>query len=144
MHTRSDAGAEVRPLAARLRAPGLTALVLGGATLGLALRDPHVRGSWGFCPFLLLTGQPCPLCGGLRAVNDLTRGDVTGALASNALAVAVLPVLAGMLLVWGVRRWRGTGPQTPPWSGPRAGWAWLGVLGAWWGVRLLVGDALGP
>lgn len=70
-------------------------MVLGWAA-GLRLRDPHVAGSWGTCPFLALTGLPCPVCGGLRAVNDLTHGDVVGALGSNLLVVAVLPVA----LVW--------------------------------------------
>ena len=46
----------------------------------LHFRDPHASGSWGFCPWLALTGLYCPGCGGLRAVNDLTNGDLLGAL----------------------------------------------------------------
>jgi hypothetical protein len=56
---------------------------------------------------LFLTGTYCPGCGGLRAVNDLTHGDVAAAASSNLLFVASLPVLA---LVWGrttLDRWRG-------------------------------------
>lgn len=67
-------------------------------------RDPHDSGSYGFCPFLSLTGLPCPGCGGLRAVNDLTRGDVVGAVSSNALAVALVVALAVLWVVWVVRR----------------------------------------
>lgn len=67
-------------------------------------RDPHDSGSYGFCPFLSLTGLPCPGCGGLRAVNDLTRGDVVGAVSSNALVVALVVALAVLWVVWVVRR----------------------------------------
>lgn len=90
-----------------VRAPLLVGA--SGAALAVALhvRDPHESGSWGFCPFLLLTGQPCPGCGGLRAVNHLTNGDVTAALSSNAFAVVLVLTLAVAWLVWFVRRWRG-------------------------------------
>ena len=54
------------------------------------------RGAWGFCPWLVLTGTYCPGCGGLRAVNDLTNGDVRAAFASNALFVALVPAIAVM------------------------------------------------
>ena len=46
------------------------------ATIALRLRDPHDSGSWGYCPWKLLTGLDCPGCGALRAVNDLTHGDL--------------------------------------------------------------------
>jgi hypothetical protein len=85
-------------------------LLAGGvlvASVLLHVRDPHRSGSWGYCPWLFLTGTYCPGCGGLRAVNDLTHGDVAAAASSNLLFVASLPVLA---LVWGrttLDRWRG-------------------------------------
>jgi hypothetical protein len=86
-------------------------LLAGGLLLAsvlLHLRDPHRGGSWGYCPWLFLTGTYCPGCGGLRAVNDLTRGDVGAAASSNLLLVAVLPGFAW----WWTRRvvdgWRGT------------------------------------
>ena len=73
----------------------------------LHLRDPHRSGSWGYCPWLLLTGTYCPGCGGLRAVNDLTRGDLRAAASSNLLLVLATPVL----IAWWTRsvtsRWRG-------------------------------------
>lgn len=84
-----------------LGAGGISALGL------LHLRDPHESGSYGFCPFLLVTGEPCPGCGGLRAMNNLTHGDLIGALSSNAMAVVLLVVMAGAWLVWLYRRWRG-------------------------------------
>lgn len=90
-----------------VRDPALSG-VAGAATLAaLHVRDPHESGSWGFCPFLMITGHPCPGCGGLRAVNDLTNGDIVGAVSSNAFAVAVLAVLAVTWTMWTVRRLRG-------------------------------------
>lgn len=69
----------------------------------LHLRDPHQQGSWGFCPFRLLTGLPCPGCGSLRAVNNLTHGDVTAALSSNAVTVVLLGAAVALWLAWLVR-----------------------------------------
>lgn len=100
----------------RLRRLSPPLLLAGGLLLGsvaLHLRDPHQAGSWGFCPWVVLTGTWCPGCGGLRAVNDLTRGDVAAAASSNLLFVASLPLLAVM---WGrsVRdRWTGVRHALP-------------------------------
>lgn len=85
---------------------GVAAAAIGAASL-LRLRDPHASGSYGFCPFLLLTGQPCPGCGGLRAVNDLTHGDVAAAAGSNLLVVAGIAAAGVLWTVWVVRRARG-------------------------------------
>jgi len=86
-------------------------MTVGAAGIGalglLHLRDPHASGSYGYCPFLLLTGQPCPGCGGLRAMNNLTNGDVVGALSSNAMAVVLLIVMGAAWVVWFYQRWRG-------------------------------------
>src|SRR5680860_987871 len=82
----------------RIKAPTLVAGAVVGASLLLHLRDPHESGSWGFCPWLLLTGTYCPGCGGLRAVNDLTRGDIPAAASSNLLFVGAVPLLVFCLL----------------------------------------------
>ena len=99
--------AERRVAAAGLRAPALVGAAGLGAAVLLHLRDPHESGSYGYCPFLQLTGKPCPGCGGLRAVNDLTRGDLVGAVSSNLLAVVLIAALAVTWVLWVVRRLRG-------------------------------------
>lgn len=90
-----------------LRAP----VILGASGLAAAsllyVRDPHGSGSYGYCPFLALTGMPCPGCGGLRAVNDLTHGDVVSAISSNALVVLAGVTLGALWVLWFVRRWKG-------------------------------------
>lgn len=91
----------------RLRGPVLLAGAVLGASVLLHLRDPHESGSYGFCPWLVLTGTYCPGCGGLRAVNDLTRGDLAAAASSNLLLVGALPLLVVAWGRWFTDRWRG-------------------------------------
>ena len=50
----------------------------------------------GFCPFALITGKPCVLCGGTRASLALIRGDFYAAYRFN-LSVVVL--IAFFLLI---------------------------------------------
>ncbi|NMN96880.1 DUF2752 domain-containing protein [Antrihabitans stalactiti] len=89
----------------RLLAP-LGAAVAGvGALTLLHFRDPHVSHSYGVCPFHELTGLWCPGCGGLRAMNNLTNGDVVGSLSSNVLIVPVLLLAALAWLMWVDRLW---------------------------------------
>ena len=92
----------------RLTGPLVTAGVVVAATVGLRLRDPHDSGSWGYCPWKLLTGLDCPGCGSLRAVNDLTHGDVVAAASSNLLFVVAVPVAVALWLLWARRSWTGT------------------------------------
>ena len=84
-------------------------VTIGGlalATAALYVRDPHEHGSWGLCPSAAM-GFYCPGCGGLRAVNDLTHGEVGAALSSNILVTLMIPVVSLGLLVWLVESWRG-------------------------------------
>lgn len=90
-----------RPLARRLLAPAGAAAGVAALSAALLLRDPHTSGSWGYCPLYATTGLDCPLCGSLRAVNDLGHGAFGAAVGSNALLVLVLLPLA--MLVWA--RW---------------------------------------
>lgn len=97
----------------RVAAPALTIGGLAAATLALHVRDPHEQYSWGLCPSAAL-GFWCPGCGGLRAVNDLTHGEVGAALSSNLLLVLAMPFAVVALGLWAADRWRGT-PATIPW-----------------------------
>ena len=95
------------------------------------------RAAGGSAPGSPLTGTYCPGCGGLRAVNDLTHGDVVAAASSNLLLVGSLPVLA----LWWTRRtvdgWRGVRRHVDE---RRALLVTYGVIGAallFWVVRNL-------
>jgi hypothetical protein len=110
-----------------LREPALVGAAGLGAAVLLHVYDPHRSGSYGYCPFLALTGRPCPGCGGLRAVNDLTRGDLVGALSSNVLAVGLVAVVAVAWVLWVGRRWRGTRDRMITLSA-NAGFAAIAVL----------------
>jgi hypothetical protein len=91
----------------RVRTPTLLAAGLLGVSLLLHLRDPHHSGAYGYCPWLMLTGTYCPGCGGLRAVNDLTRGDFRAAASSNLLFVGSLPLAAVLYMRWVKDAWNG-------------------------------------
>ncbi|MFZ2502409.1 MAG: DUF2752 domain-containing protein [Nocardioides sp.] len=78
-----------------------------------------MAGSWGICPTKLLFAIDCPVCGSLRAVNDLTHGELAAAASSNLLLVLALPLV---VLLWGRRTavlWRGAAEPLPV---PRAVW----------------------
>ena len=95
--------------------PLLTIGSLTAATVALHFRDPHVHGSWGLCPMYAATGIYCPGCGGLRAVNDLTRGHISAAFSSNVVVTALIPVAVVLLGLWAVDRWRGR-YRSIPWQ----------------------------
>ncbi|HEX9030396.1 MAG TPA: DUF2752 domain-containing protein [Streptosporangiaceae bacterium] len=81
----------------------LTAVASG--LLALAwLPVPHT-----ICPFRMLTGLPCPFCGGTHAGIDLGRGNPVAALRASPLAVcgAVAVITLPMLRKTGLaERWR--------------------------------------
>jgi hypothetical protein len=60
-----------------------------------------------------MTGTYCPGCGGLRAVNDLTRGDLRAAASSNLVFVASIPLLTWMWARSVAQRWRGVRRPLP-------------------------------
>ncbi|CCH77260.1 hypothetical protein BN12_1780007 [Nostocoides japonicum T1-X7] len=138
LSTPSDLGAtSTGGLARRVREP---LLVGGGAAalcLGLLVHDPHQPGSWGYCPFLLLTGRPCPACGGLRAVDDLLHGDLLAALGSNAYAVGSVGLGVVLWVLWLVGRVRARPVDWSPVHGRLAS-AWLAGLLLFGALRLLV------
>ncbi|TQF74999.1 DUF2752 domain-containing protein [Rhodococcus spelaei] len=91
----------------RLWGPAGVAATGIAAAAVLNLRDPHRLGAYGFCPFHAVTGLWCPGCGGLRALNDLTHGDVFASLSSNLFVAPLVVVLAVAWVAWVLRRWRG-------------------------------------
>ena len=117
----------------RVKAPVLLAAAVLLASVALHVRDPHRSGSWGFCPWLVLTGTQCPGCGGLRAVNDLTNGDFAAAASSNLLVVAAIPVALVLWARWLRDSWHGVTRRVSP----RRALVWCGVL-----VVLAVGFAV--
>jgi Protein of unknown function (DUF2752) len=128
----------------RLRGPlALGATVLAGfAVVGLV--DPHDPGHYPVCPTRSVLGIYCPLCGGLRAANDLTHGDVLGAASSNLLFALVLPVAFVAWLLWVRDRARGSTRDlwTPT---TRQLWVAAAVLVIFMVVRNLpFGSALAP
>lgn len=98
---------------ARMVKPVVTLGSLGLLTVALHLRDPHQHASWGLCPSALL-GFSCPGCGGLRAVNDLTHGQIGAAASSNLAFVVALPFLVVGLGIWTIDRWRGATTRIGP------------------------------
>ena len=101
-------------------APLVAGGVVAGATLVLALVDPH-EGGYPLCPLLALTGWACPACGGLRATHDLATGDIAGAWAMNPLWVVVVPFLVVAWVLWLRRAWTGTRARVvPAWAGVAA------------------------
>ncbi len=143
--TTAPAPAPPASAAARLRASALplaAAAGTGAVVLALHLRDPHVQNSWGVCPLYALTGVYCPGCGGLRSVNDLTNGDLLGALGSNALIYPTGAVLAWLWLGWLGRR---VGFSVPALPTNKYLWITVGLLIAVWTVaRNLPGSPLAP
>lgn len=93
----------------RGRSPGHNALArltaIASGLLVLAwLPMPHT-----VCPLLMLTGVPCPFCGGTHAGIDLGRGHPVAAVRASplavcgAVAVIILPMLRKTSLA---ERWR--------------------------------------
>lgn len=135
--------ASQEPLAAGRRARVTGPVLMAGAVLGasvvLHLRDPHQSGSYLFCPWLVLTGTFCPGCGGLRAVNDLTHGDLAAAASSNLLLVGSLPIAVWMWGRWLVDRWRGVRRAVDQRVGVLSATAFGVVSLLFWVVRNLPG-----
>ena len=123
----------------RVTAPLLFAGAVLGASIVLHLRDPHQSGSYLYCPWLILTGTYCPGCGGLRAVNDLTHGDIAAAASSNVLFVGAIPLVLVLWGRWLIDRWRGVRRVVDH----RNGVLWASALGAvtlvFWVLRNLPG-----
>lgn len=85
----------------------------------------------------MLTGTYCPGCGGLRAVNDLTNGDLAGAASSNLLFVGSLPLVAFYWVRTVADRWQGVSRSVSSRTALLYAGAFLGVAVTFWVVRNL-------
>lgn len=144
-----DAGTDRSPARrVRLRRVKPHLVLAGGVlvvSLALHLRDPHDQGSWGFCPWLVATGTSCPGCGGLRAVNDLTHGDVAAAASSNLLLVGTLPIVAALWARSLVQAWRGRRRPLPNRVvGVASGLGVLAIVAFWIARNVPAGSWLAP
>jgi len=70
-------------------------------------------------------GFDCPLCGGLRSVNSLARGDWLAAADHNVLLAVALPVVVVIWVAWMFGALRGREVRVP--APPTWAWAGLGV-----------------
>ena len=91
---------------ATLKFAAVAALLAGFAVVDLATL-PVLR-----CPFLSLSGFPCPLCGMTRALHAWMHADAVSAMRFHPLSPAVLTALAALAL----------GLRLPDWS-----WKLLGA-----------------
>lgn len=77
-----------------------------GASAFLFAVDPHRHAVYPQCLLYKATGLYCAGCGATRALYALLHGRVFEALRDNALFVAALPFLLGLLAVYFSNAWR--------------------------------------
>jgi hypothetical protein len=126
-----------------LRAPVAVAAAAVSVAMLVALVDPNEPGHYPTCPFLALTGHPCPGCGSLRALHALAHGDLAAAVGRNLLVVAAVPLLGLAWARWTRRAWGGR----PRPSLAHPAWVWtllVVVLGFWLLRNLPFAAALAP
>jgi hypothetical protein len=100
------------------------AAVAGGALVACAYVsavDPNRSSAYPQCPWKLVTGLDCPMCGATRAVHSLLRGDVVGAMDHNLLFVLLLPVFIYAFVAWTATRMGRPLPPVPITSR----WVWV-------------------
>jgi hypothetical protein len=85
------------------------------------------------CPFRLLTGWNCPLCGGTRMGGALLHGDVAAAWSFNPVALVGLLVLGTLGVLWTLEAAGGPAVRLPRRLGhrlsrvPAVHWLVLGI-----------------
>ena len=94
------AATSLRPALVRYRGPIITGALGAAGVVYAGVGDPAQSGGFPACPFHAMTGWWCPMCGSMRGIHKLVRGDVVGALSSNALLAVTLPLIAWLWLAW--------------------------------------------
>ena len=75
----------------RSRSARMMAMVVAGfACVLLYVRDPADGGLYPACPFRMITGHDCPICGTGRALHQVAHGHVATAFGLNPLAMITL------------------------------------------------------
>ena len=83
------------------KAPRRLAFLAGFACYGLGLSVLYVKTGLGLiCPFRLVTGWECPLCGATRLGGALLHLELAAAFAFNPLVLVALGVLSVLGVVW--------------------------------------------
>ena len=111
----------------RIGAFATVALAGTAAMAVLFVFDPSTAGFFPVCTLHEMTGWQCPGCGGLRAVHQLSHGNIAAAWHLNPFVVALLPVglwlgLREMVHVLTGRQWPGLVTR------PLFGWLLAGAL----------------
>lgn len=120
-------------------------LLLGGFVAWLAytrffwqLAGTHV--TMPGCPFLALTGHPCPFCGGTRSFAFMWRGDLVDAVRYYPLIplLFVATAVAVPLLAIGLWTGRDVRLQLPRWARTAGLATLLAALAVSWSLKLTV------
>jgi hypothetical protein len=106
-----------------------------------ALTDPHQNEGLILCPFRLVTGLPCPLCGMTRGVGSLLRARWADAAAYHPFSPVVLAGLLAWLAIdlgraaglWRLGGVDETLKQPAPWLCLAATFSTYG-LWRWWSI----------
>ncbi len=95
--------------------PGRALTYLGGVGLtGLALSAVYATTGLGVpCPFRLITGWDCPLCGGTRMGSALLHGDLSAAFWFNPVALVGLVVVTVLGVIWTIEALGGPSVRLP-------------------------------
>jgi len=116
----------------------LAALICGILVMRWLWLSDHIANGPILCPFRLISGHPCPLCGSTRAVAALCAGDIRAAWNLNPFGVGVSLVAALMVLIPGfANALRDTSRQIGPrlTVGWTAGISVISFCGIWmWNV----------
>jgi hypothetical protein len=111
----------------------LATTVLAFALLMLMRWQPAALSLLRPCPFLELTGAPCPTCGTTRAAAALSQGHLAEAFAVNPLAAAALLLLLPAAVASVVLR----RIETPPRARRMLAWCGAALVLLNWGYLVV-------